>query len=241
MADVAITLAPKTTLPLQQRIAFAYFLEDPAGTAEQLGRYENIEVDSVAGDHLLLSLTPGSRYAGAVLEDYRRGSFVIDLEEDSTAGFVEEFRRSAGSDWQLLDLEAHVNAYVTDPTYVNGFDIASVVASTRSGDCTEYAVLLAALARALGLPARVMIGTVVMASESEVRAAGHAWTEVWQDDAWHSLDAALHQIPAKQRYYVPVMPLDDEGPSYAFSLMYMTAHMATRISGVRSAADPDKR
>jgi transglutaminase-like putative cysteine protease len=57
---------------------------------------------------------------------------------------------------------------------------------TGVGDCTEYSVLLAALARAVGIPARCPVGVVY----TDRAFVGHMWTEVWVGE-WRPLDAAL--------------------------------------------------
>jgi transglutaminase-like putative cysteine protease len=62
----------------------------------------------------------------------------------------------------------------------------------RAGDCNEHAVLFAALARAAGLPARVVAGVVYL----DGAFLYHAWNEVWLGDGWVSVDAALDQMPA---------------------------------------------
>lgn len=59
------------------------------------------------------------------------------------------------------------------------------------GDCNEHATLLAALARAAGLPARVAAGAVYLDGAFYY----HAWCEVWLG-RWVSIDPALHQFPA---------------------------------------------
>jgi hypothetical protein len=59
------------------------------------------------------------------------------------------------------------------------------------GDCNEHAVLFAALARAAGLPARVVAGVVYANGAFQY----HAWDEVWVG-RWVSVDAAFHQFPA---------------------------------------------
>jgi hypothetical protein len=66
------------------------------------------------------------------------------------------------------------------------------VLQMRAGDCNEHAVLLAALARAGGLPARVVAGVV----DLDGAFLYHAWNEVWLGDGWVSVDAALDQLPA---------------------------------------------
>lgn len=64
----------------------------------------------------------------------------------------------------------------------------------RAGDCTEAAVLLAALGRAAGIPTRVASG-LVYSRESYHGVANvflpHSWTLAYVDGRWRSFDAAL--------------------------------------------------
>lgn len=68
---------------------------------------------------------------------------------------------------------------------------AREVLESRRGDCNEHAVLLAALARAAGIPARVIAGAVY-ANDGFYY---HAWNELWVG-AWVSADAVFDQFPA---------------------------------------------
>jgi hypothetical protein len=68
---------------------------------------------------------------------------------------------------------------------------AREVLRTRRGDCNEHAVLLAALARAAGIPARVVAGLVAAGDGF----AWHAWNELWIG-RWVSADAVFAQLPA---------------------------------------------
>jgi hypothetical protein len=74
---------------------------------------------------------------------------------------------------------------------------AREVAKSLRGDCNEHAVLLTALARAVGIPARVVAGAVY----GELGDAGedgfyyHAWSELWLG-GWVSADAVFDQMPA---------------------------------------------
>lgn len=64
----------------------------------------------------------------------------------------------------------------------------------RIGDCNEHAVLLAALARAAGLPAQVEAGVVYMRGSFYY----HAWNLIYLGDSggWITADAVLGQMPA---------------------------------------------
>ena len=61
----------------------------------------------------------------------------------------------------------------------------------RVGDCNEHAVLLAALARAAGIPCRIEAGLVYM----KERFYYHAWNLVYLG-RWITVDALFGQIPA---------------------------------------------
>ncbi|MBI4879251.1 MAG: transglutaminase domain-containing protein [Planctomycetes bacterium] len=84
-------------------------------------------------------------------------------------------------------LERLVFETITQKSLDVVFASASEVAKTRAGDCSEHAVLLAALCRAAGIPARVAMGLVYAGGIF----GGHAWTEVWIDGAWYALDGTI--------------------------------------------------
>ncbi|MCD6023509.1 MAG: Transglutaminase-like superfamily protein [Fibrobacteria bacterium] len=61
------------------------------------------------------------------------------------------------------------------------------------GDCSEAAVLTAALLRAAGIPSRVTLGFATLDRGVFI---GHAWAEAWIGGAWVGVDPALRQFPA---------------------------------------------
>jgi len=63
------------------------------------------------------------------------------------------------------------------------------IAGSLSGDCTEYAVLLAALIRSEGIPARVVVGFVYLTNPESF--VPHMWTEARIDGVWLPLDVTL--------------------------------------------------
>ena len=74
---------------------------------------------------------------------------------------------------------------------------AREVLRTKIGDCNEHTVLYVAMARALGIPARIAVGLVYMRGAFYY----HAWPEVYLDEgdgrgAWLSVDPTLNQFPA---------------------------------------------
>jgi len=67
---------------------------------------------------------------------------------------------------------------------------AREVLRVRRGDCNEHAVLLTALARAAGIPARMIAGAVYLDGDFLY----HAWSELWLG-RWVSADAVFDQMP----------------------------------------------
>ena len=94
--------------------------------------------------------------------------------------------------WKIaVDLEKLVHDSIKKKNFSQALATASQVAASLEGDCTEHAVLLAALARARGIPARVAIGLVYVPG---LHGFGyHMWTEVAIAGVWIPLDATLGQ------------------------------------------------
>lgn len=94
------------------------------------------------------------------------------------------------SDWEKARrLEKYVHRTMKRGGAPQGFATAGEVAKNRLGDCTEYAVFLAALARSQGIASRVVGGLVYM--EQAAGFGYHMWTEVFVDGQWVPLDATL--------------------------------------------------
>jgi transglutaminase-like putative cysteine protease len=68
---------------------------------------------------------------------------------------------------------------------------ADQVARSLEGDCTEFAMLTAAMCRAAGIPSRTALGLVYADVSSGPVFAFHMWAEVWIDGRWRALDATL--------------------------------------------------
>lgn len=101
--------------------------------------------------------------------------------------------RSRDPERQMQRLEHAVRRHIGHKSLRVGYASALEVIHLKEGDCTEHAVLLAALARAQGIPARVVTGlayTQGYAGRSDVFVP-HAWVMAWVGDRWRGYDAAL--------------------------------------------------
>jgi len=93
-------------------------------------------------------------------------------------------------------LTRHVNALLDKKPTVS-LPSAREVLRTRVGDCNEHTALYVAMARSIGIPARIAVGLVFVHGAFYY----HAWPEVYVDrtDAsglWLPVDPTLNQFPA---------------------------------------------
>lgn len=73
-----------------------------------------------------------------------------------------------------------------------GYASASEVMQQRRGDCSEHSVLLTAMCRAVGIPARTVSGMVYADSflNRKQVLGGHQWTQVYLDGQWIDIDGS---------------------------------------------------
>jgi hypothetical protein len=97
----------------------------------------------------------------------------------------------------VLALEQLVHNTIRKTSFSIALISSSDVLKARSGDCTEFAVLFAALCRAKKIPARITLGLVYTPFNplnDEPQQAGmvfHLWNEVLLDGVWQPFDAVL--------------------------------------------------
>jgi transglutaminase-like putative cysteine protease len=86
-------------------------------------------------------------------------------------------------------MEKYVSKTLTNKNFSTAMASAAEVAERLEGDCTEHAVLLAAMLRAKMIPSRIAVGLVYI--EHNHSFGGHMWSEAWLDGKWVPLDATL--------------------------------------------------
>ncbi len=84
-------------------------------------------------------------------------------------------------------LEKFVYRAVTEKGMDVAFASALEVCRNRAGDCSEHAVFLTALLRAIGIPSRVVMGVEYVGGIW----GGHAWSEAYVGGDWYALDGTL--------------------------------------------------
>lgn len=97
---------------------------------------------------------------------------------------------------KALLLTEYVRENIREKNLNVGFATASEVARRLEGDCTEHAVLLAAMLRAAGIPSRCVSGLVYadqFAGRQDVFGY-HMWTQAYLEGRWIDLDAAMPEV-----------------------------------------------
>lgn len=125
------------------------------------------------------------------MEDFLRPEFGVESDDPSVA---EKARSIAGKIRNPIVLSRKLLEWVyghVEKMPVMNVPSAVEVLDKKMGDCNEHAVLLAALLRAAGIPARLCVGLVY----KEGRFYYHAWNEAFLG-SWVTMDATLNQMPA---------------------------------------------
>jgi hypothetical protein len=141
------------------------------------------------------SVSPASDRAGGEAgakpsAEYLAANSILQLDDPRLKQMAAEAKGDATRPEQIaVALETYAHDAMKQHDFSQGFATAAEVAESRAGDCTEHAVLLAALARINGLPSRVAIGLVYV--ESAGAFGYHMWTEVYLHGRWVPLDATV--------------------------------------------------
>ncbi len=212
--DTALDLVGQAAVPV------AHPIDTPRQRTSLRVRLSGIEIGDVPSDEEqvrqgpVLSITRPD--AGSV------GSYVLPYQGQEHAADVAPtaFLQSAHPRVQAAAREALGNEHdakraairLNDWVYEHLRKVPTIsipnavqVLEMGEGDCNEHAVLLAALGRAVGLPTRVVAGTVYLDGAFFY----HAWCEVWLE-RWVSIDPAFHQFPADATHIKLVVGDPDE-------------------------------
>jgi transglutaminase-like putative cysteine protease len=132
----------------------------------------------------------------------RRNYLASNSWVQSDAAEVQRFARTnsgKGTPQQVMTrLVDAVRTHMTGEVDYLGYASATQALAARSGDCTEYSVLLAAAGRARGIPTRIVTGLVYAGRFSGKKDvfSPHTWVQAWTGGRWESYDAGLGSFDA---------------------------------------------
>ena len=237
IATIAIERAAGAGNVLGTSLVSVLHVNNPERTAASLSLIDGLEV--VATGDATVSIRFAARPTLNEAPDARHleSSWVVDFDEAPIQALVTQLAESDATDLTPAQLELFVFDHIANKSYSRSFDLASRVAATGEGDCTEHAVLLAALARAHGYSSRVVLGNLILDLDDGLFAFGHAWTEIHTGDGWQIFDATRpdNGLSRQQIRYIPLGSLGNEGPGYFMSMVEIMSTLPKRISGVANS------
>lgn len=140
------------------------------------------------------------------LKIYLKATPTMQVDNQDIKKLSEQFDKRKPVCDLINDMTSYV--YVSlKKQYTATFSSALETYKAGFGDCGEHAVLLAALLRAAGIPARVVFGVIFMPLQSGY--FYHAWVNAYNGNEWIFADPAFGVFPANFDR-VPLL-IDDSG------------------------------
>jgi len=131
----------------------------------------------------------------------RQPNNVIQSDDPKIQAIARSIEPDESDPWRIAAaLEREASRRIRNVNYSQAFATAAEVIESGTGDCTEHAVLLAALARARGVPARVVIGLVYVEEAGQPAFGYHMWNELYLGDLWVPFDATRPRGGASAAY-----------------------------------------
>ncbi len=151
---------------------------------------------SLKGDTVEITVDPSQQsyrlpYAQKEEGDYLKPNALIQSDDKR---IKEEAAKVLSGEKDAREATEKLNAWVYNAIQkkpIVSIPSAVEVLAQRVGDCNEHTALYAALARAAGIPTRMVAGIVYMRNGFYY----HAWPEVWLG-TWTAVDPTFNQFPA---------------------------------------------
>ncbi len=190
-----VSLHQKILNPYQARAAvYRITLKDDDDPASAFARDDRQNVKKVKGQsfelHVRSSQGPqGGENGEKVKDEFTQSSYFINCADPLVKKHAREAVGGEKDPWKkALRIEKWVYQHMKGANH-EALAPADHVARTLQGDCTEYAMLTAAMCRAQGVPARTAVGLIYADVQKGPVFAFHMWTEVWVQGQWIPLDA----------------------------------------------------
>ena len=128
-------------------------------------------------------------------DEFLKSNYYLNSDDSEVKKLAARAVGAEADPWKKAQkIEGFVRHFMNVADYTEAMAPADHVARTRTGDCTEFAMLTAAMCKAQGIPARTAIGLVYVNNLlGKPGLAFHMWTEVNVNGQWLGLDATLGQ------------------------------------------------
>jgi hypothetical protein len=126
-------------------------------------------------------------------DEFKKSNYFITSDDPKVIAMAKRAVGPTTDPWQkALNIERYVNVSIVDKNFKEAFATAAQVAKSLEGDCTEHAVLAAAMSRAVGIPSRTAVGLLYVNHRGKGPVMGfHMWAEVYIDGHWRPIDGTL--------------------------------------------------
>ncbi|HNT27334.1 MAG TPA: transglutaminase-like domain-containing protein, partial [bacterium] len=150
-------------------------------------------VEKKGGARVITVEHPEKPCAGGVLPSDTAATIYEDKDAPGIQKTAARWRSISDRSVLVRKVVSFVYDHITDKNYRHGTLSASETLEKRAGDCTEHAVLAAALLKALGVPTRMAYGLVL---SDDGRFFFHNWILVHTGTGWTNADPTYDQFPA---------------------------------------------
>lgn len=176
------------------RVVFAKEVEDMDKSFATNGTRQKIQ--NIEGKNLELVVaaerTPPKESNALAPREYLKSNFFINSTDELVQKHAENAVGEQNDPWRKAQaIERWVKRNMKAIGFSEAMATADHVAKTLTGDCTEFAMLTAAMCRAQDIPSRTAIGVVYYNDSGKAKLGYHMWTEVWVNGEWLALDATM--------------------------------------------------
>ena len=203
LIDKMFLASPEPLDNLSQARSITYYLAPVQDIPEVvIPSTDNQKVQQLKNGRATVTVEPVTAPAGARFPYKGRDQTLLDatkptrfLQSDDEQ-VIALARKAVGNTKDAAEaarrIEAFVGDYIENRSLSVGYASAAEVASSRQGDCSEFAVLTAAMCRAVGIPAQVVVGVAYVSDFGGHQGfGGHAWTQAYLGGRWVGLDASF--------------------------------------------------
>ncbi len=202
LIDKMFVKSPEPIENVHSTAAITYTLNPGQATDFAIPTTDNQKATRTADGKVILEIRPATAPTGAEFPYKGKDSALLEatqptrfLQSDNEK-IIALARKAVGDAQDAAEaarrIESFVAGYITNKSMSVGYASAVEVLDSRQGDCSEFAVLTAAMCRAVGIPSQVVVG-VAYVDEFGGRQGfgGHAWTQANIGGTWIGLDAAF--------------------------------------------------
>jgi hypothetical protein len=205
-AKVATDIGLASLLPISRRIANPYqttsvvyrlTIKDDKDPTSAIAQDDRQQIKNVQGQtfdlHVRASkLPPPGTPEGEVGKEYLKSCYFLNCEDARVKAHAREAVGTEKDAWRkAMLIEKWVYRKMDRKNFTEAFATADEAARTLQGDCSEHAMLAAAMCRAAGVPSKVAVGLLYVDGPRGPSMGFHMWAEVWVRGQWVPIDGTL--------------------------------------------------